>query len=77
MRPSTAAGGPGQITDPLRLGASAREEAQGEGQGQPVRATITFTPKGGECVALFKQCYSAQYAASQTATLKVKGQRKK
>ncbi len=76
LRPSSAAGGPGQITDPLRLGASSRKKLKAKGKVS-LRATITFTPKGGECAALFKQCYSAQYAASQTATLKVKRQRKK
>jgi hypothetical protein len=75
LKPSSATGGPGQITDPLRLGTTAKRKLRTKGKVR-LRTTVTFTPKGGECIELFKQCYSAQFAGSQTATLRLKAKRK-
>jgi hypothetical protein len=73
LKPSSASGGPGQITVPLRLAGPAKKQLKKTGKVS-IRATISFAPsaKPGECVAVFKQCYSSQYAASQTATLRIK-----
>jgi hypothetical protein len=58
LKPSSASGGPGTITVPLRLGKAAKGKLRRKGKVR-VRATITFSPQGG-------------LANSQTVKLKIK-----
>jgi hypothetical protein len=76
LKPSSAAGGPGQVSVALKLAGSAKGKLKAKGKLR-LRATVTFAPtvKPGECVAVFKQCYSSGFAASQTATLRLKSKK--
>jgi Kelch motif len=76
LKPSSASGGPGKITVPLALSGSAKKKLRRRGKVR-LNAKIAFAPKGGECLAVFKQCYSSQFAGAQTAALQVKGKKRK
>jgi hypothetical protein len=78
LNPASATGGPGQITVKLKLAGKAKKKFKRTGKAK-VRAKLAFAPSpiAGECVALFKPCYSGGYAATETATLKVKRKKHK
>jgi hypothetical protein len=63
LRPSSAFGGPGTIEVPLNLTKLAKRELKRKGK-RTLAAKITFTPQGG-------------LANTKTATLKLKGKRKR
>jgi len=62
LKPSSGSGGPGAITVKLRLRGFAKAQLRQTGKLK-VKATITFTPKGGK-------------ANSQTATLNIETTKK-
>jgi hypothetical protein len=67
LRPSSAVGGPGELTVALRLTGKAKKLFKATGKAK-VKARISFAPRG-ECAPVFKSCYDA---GTQTATLKLK-----
>jgi hypothetical protein len=65
---ASASGGPGTITIALQPLGKANKKLKRKGR-VAIPATLTFTPKGGGCVAAFRQCYSSLYTGKQGATL--------
>jgi Kelch motif protein len=75
LKSTSASGGPGTITLKLKPLGAAKQRLLRKGKVR-IRAALTFTPKGGDCVKFFKSCYSSQYATSQKAKLKIKLKKK-
>jgi hypothetical protein len=78
LKATSASGGPGEIRVPLALTGPARKKLKKSGKVR-LHAKIAFTPQrnAGECVPIFKECYSSQYATTQTAAFKLKAKRRK
>lgn len=72
LRPSSTAGGPGQLTVALRLTGKLKKLYKATGRAK-TRARISFAPKG-ECAPVFASCYDA---GTETTTLKVRKKSKK
>jgi hypothetical protein len=75
LKTKSASGGPGPIVVALKPLGKAKQALRQKGKVR-IKATVTFAPKGGGCVSAFRSCYSARYATTQKAKLKIKLKKK-